>query len=57
MGCRAWGSTRGEYTHVYAVAGYPKKNPSEDVGLDTTVPKATVGWEPPDGFVLTAWLE
>jgi hypothetical protein len=60
MGLRAWGrgkNQNGDYVHVYAVAGYPKKNPTEDVGLDTTVEDASVGWEPPGGHVLTAWLE
>lgn len=58
-GLRAWGpkGCNGEYVHVYAVVGYPKHEPSEVVALDTTVPEATVGWEPSDGEVLTAWLE
>lgn len=55
-GLRAWGKTAAEYSHVYAVVGYPKKNPEEDVGMDTTVPSAKVGWEPPGGSVMTAWL-
>lgn len=58
MGLRAYGSkgTKG-FSHVYAVAAYPKKRPStEVVGMDTTVAQAKPGWEPPPGEVLTAWL-
>jgi len=56
-GLRAWGPKKGEYIHVYAVAKTPKKRSSEVVGLDTTVPEAYVGWEPPHGYTLTAWLD
>jgi hypothetical protein len=56
VGLRVWGQSPGVYSHVYAVAGLPKHNPAEVVGLDTTVPEAYVGWEPPKGHVLTAWL-
>lgn len=58
-GLRAWGpkGCNGEYVHVYAMAGYPKNEPEREVALDSTVPEAKVGWEPPNGEVLTAWLE
>lgn len=53
--------------HVYAVACVPKRGrqlpdgkagwTNEDVvGLDTTVAEAYVGWQPPPGQVVTAWL-
>lgn len=46
-----------EYEHVYAVAMFPKRPPfSGYVALDTTVPRAKPGWEPPNGKALTAWL-
>lgn len=59
VGLRAWGPQGGPgFTHVYCVVAYPKRAPFESsVGMDTTVPNAKVGWEPPRGDVLTAWLE
>lgn len=58
VGLRAWGPTsRKDYVHVYAVAGLPKKSPQKFVGMDTTVEQADVGWEPPRGRVLTAYLQ
>ena len=58
-GLRAWGKARSKgFVHVYPVVLFPKLPPYErTVGLDTTVPEASVGWEPPRGNVLTAWLE
>lgn len=53
---RAWGRKKGEYTHVYAVVGFPKNEPTEWVGLDTTVEESSPGWEPEGGFTLTAAL-
>jgi len=48
VGLRAYGPPASEsYSHVYAVAGYPKKNPTKWLGLDTTVKQAFPGWEPP----------
>ena len=48
VGLRAYGPPGAEtYTHVYAVVGYPKKNPQKWLGMDTTVAQASVGWEPP----------
>lgn len=44
------------YSHVYAVVGYPKLEPKSWLGMDTTVPQSRVGWEPPNGDVLTAHL-
>lgn len=46
-GLRAWGEDPEDFVHVYAVAGFPKRDPRESVGLDTTVEEASVGWEPP----------
>lgn len=57
VGLRVWGETHSNYVHVYAVAGLPKREPRDTVGMDTTVPDSSVGWEPPNGAVLTAWLE
>lgn len=57
VGLRVWGPKPDNYVHVYAVAGVPKRDPHEVLGLDTTVPDSSVGWEPPDGHILTAWLE
>jgi hypothetical protein len=57
VGLRAWGQKKGDYTHVYSVVAMPKIDPSELVGLDTTVDEAEVGWEPPGGFTLTALLD
>jgi hypothetical protein len=57
VGLRVWGKTKKSFTHVYAVAGLPKRSPRKVVGLDATVPESHVGWEPPGGEVLTAWLE
>ncbi len=56
-GLRAWGRDKGEFTHVYAVVGMPKINPTEFIGLDTTVEESEPGWEPPKGFILTAILD
>ncbi len=57
VGLRAWGRTKGEFTHVYAVVGMPKISPSELQPLDTTVEESEPGWEPPKGHVLTALLD
>jgi len=58
VGLRAWAPAKGQdFEHVYPVVAYPKNSASPDVvGLDTTVPSSTVGWEPPKGYVLTAWV-
>lgn len=60
VGLRAWGPRNGkDYEHVYAVAMLPKHGgpSSRVVGLDSTVDESKVGWEPPNGRVLTAWLD
>lgn len=58
VGLRAWGRTKGGFSHVYPVVAFPKRPPFQKVvGMDTTVPSSRVGWEPPEGNVLTAWLE
>lgn len=58
VGLRAYGKTNEEsFSHVYAVAKLPKRQPTSVVGLDSTVPDSFVGWEPPPGRVLTAWVE
>lgn len=58
VGLRAWGRDSSGFSHVYPVVAYPKRPPfKRALGLDTTVPSSSVGWEPPEGNVLTAWLE
>lgn len=59
VGLRIWGPTaNGDFEHVYGVAGYPKQEASNDprewLGMDTTVPSAYVGWDPPSGRWATA---
>lgn len=60
VGLRAYGK-RGankEYTHVYAVVALPKFGKVQRIfGMDTTVPSAEAGWEPPKGHALTAWID
>jgi hypothetical protein len=68
VGARAYGRGRaGAYSHVYPVAVVPKGAsaagvgafgavPPLAVGLDTTVPSAYVGWQPPPGHYKTAWV-
>lgn len=68
-GLRAYGpDPKGMLTHVYAVALLPKFSNADDVsgrpaeskdeviGLDTTVSQSRVGWQPPPGRVMTAWI-
>lgn len=68
-GLRAYGpDPKGMLTHVYAVALLPKFSSADDVtgrpsdekdeviGLDTTVSQSRVGWQPPPGRVMTAWI-
>lgn len=57
-GLRAWGRRGdGVFSHVYAVALFPKRPPWRSwVAMDTTVPEFGVGDEPPRGDVITAWL-
>lgn len=58
VGLRAWGRDKRGFSHVYPVVAYPKRPPFQRIlGLDTTVDYSKVGWEPPKGNVLTAWLE
>jgi len=57
VGMRAYAERKGaDFEHVYPVAAYPKNDPQTVVGMDTTVPSSTLGWEPPEGYVLTAWI-
>lgn len=68
VGIRGYGpEKRGVLTHVYAVVLTPKAirtdefgNPNQDddriLGMDTTVRQSSLGWEPPPGEVLTAWI-
>lgn len=66
VGVRAYGPNKnGPLTHVYAVVLTPKisrdefGNGSKDVtvrGMDTTVSGASVGWQPPPGRAVTAWI-
>lgn len=65
VGARAWGPSKsqdGEYTHVYCVVALPRSPPGgkwpksySGHGMDTTEAHE-VGWEPPGGHVMTAWL-
>lgn len=63
VGARAWGpnASRDVFTHVYCVVALPKKGPwprgYAGHGMDTTVEKSSVGWEPPKRRAVTAWLE
>jgi len=63
VGARAWGPDpkRDVYAHVYCVVGVPKKGPWPQGytghGMDTTVEKSSVGWEPPKRRALSMWLE
>lgn len=59
VGLRAWGKPNERYyQHVYCVVVTPKsgKGKRRTVSLDSTVPTAYVGWAPPKGRVLTAWI-
>jgi hypothetical protein len=60
VGLRAWGPKNAQdYQHVYAVVVYPKAGGpgARVIGLDSTVEESKVGWEPPPGRILTAWLD
>jgi hypothetical protein len=62
VGARAYGPDpkKQVFEHVYAVVAMPKRGPwkpSDIVGMDTTVPDASPGWQPPKGAVLTFWIE
>lgn len=35
------------FTHIYGLVGLPRVKPTRWVPLDITVPRSTVGWEPP----------
>ena len=52
----SFGNMNDGYTHVYAGAFLPKRagEDGQFTALDTTVPRATVGWQPPKGRVMTA---
>lgn len=55
---RAWGpKNKKGYSHVYAMAAWPKRDPEKWVPMDTTVPASSLGWEPPRGNVLNAIFE
>ncbi len=55
---RAWGPKNSDgYSHVYAMAGFPKRTPKKWVPMDTTVASGRLGWEPPRGNVLNAIFE
>lgn len=57
VGLRAWGRDKRGFSHVYPVVAFPKRPPYKQVvGMDTTVPESRLGWEPPKGHVITAWL-
>lgn len=57
VGLRAWGKLHGTgFQHVYTVVHFPKREKTRVVSLDLTVKKAEVGWQPPAGRVMTAWV-
>ncbi len=56
VGLRAWGRYGKDYEHVYAVAATPKRSPKKVIAMDSTVAESDLGWEPPSGRVLTAWI-
>lgn len=48
MGLLAYGPPGSDgYSHVFAVAMFPKRDGAQLVGLDTTVAESVVGWLPP----------
>lgn len=69
MGLLAYGPPGADgYTHVLAVAKFPKRDGQQLVGMDTTVDKSSVGWLPPfippkrdangnSANVLVTWLQ
>ena len=70
VGARAYAAPHDrDYSHVYPVVLVSKRGPwksdsqgrfLEDAhvrGMDITVPEAEVGWQPPTGRVMTAWIE
>lgn len=62
VGLRAWGPKGSKgFQHVYAVALVPKEEEDEpyEFGLDTSADagESSAGWQPPEGHVLTAWME
>lgn len=59
VGLRAWGPFGHDFEHVYAVAVPKGGSPVMGriaIGLDTTYPGSYVGWEPPNGRTMTAWM-
>jgi hypothetical protein len=64
VGARAFGKgsdQSDDYQHVYPVAAIPKSGPWPrnyfGHGMDTTVPRSYVGWEPEGGHIMTAWVD
>ena len=51
VGLCAYGpGASGPYRHVYALALYPKQPPhTQLIGMDTSVKKSYLGWQPPAG--------
>lgn len=68
VGLRGYGpSVKGPLTHVYAVVlapkavrvddlGNPVQGADQLIGMDSTVKQSSLGWEPPPGAVITAWI-
>jgi len=56
VGLRVWGRSHNNYVHVYPVVGFPRDDPTNVLGLDTTVDESSVGWQPLSGEVATAWI-
>lgn len=61
VGARGYGKSRDQLVHVYAVALVPKRaeraGPNAKIlAMDTTVPRSSLGWQPPPGVYPTAWV-
>lgn len=61
VGARGYGKRRDQLVHVYAVALVPKRadraGPNAKIlAMDTTVPRSSLGWQPPPGVYPTAWV-
>lgn len=58
-GLVAWGKLNAQsYQHVFACVMFPKRGQGQQrvISLDPTVPSSYVGWSPPKGRTLAAWI-
>lgn len=59
VGLCAWGKPdKAYFQHVFALAMFPKAGQGKQraIALDSTVPDSFVGWEPPPGRMVAAWI-